>query len=115
MFCEGLAVDFFADLSISEKSTPEVFSPTKHHGSPCPAQRGAAAVSGSIFSAPPWIATSLLKLKSVGAVPVISRAPRVKVKSWIAHWMKTKSRFWKVTRFITWMQAHTIQARSPER
>ena len=30
-------------------------------------------------------ASSLLKLKSVAAVPVISRAPRLKVRSWIAH------------------------------
>jgi hypothetical protein len=30
-------------------------------------------------------AAQALKLKSVGAVPVISRAPRLKVNSWIAN------------------------------
>jgi hypothetical protein len=41
-------------------------------------------------------ASSWLKLKSVAAVPVMSRAPRLKVRSWIAHWIKTRMRLWKL-------------------
>src|ERR1700747_3461449 len=42
--------------------------------------------SKELYLRPPRGASSLLKLKSVGAVAVMGRAPRLKVKSWIAHW-----------------------------
>src|SRR5262249_50392582 len=60
-------------------------------------------------------ATAPSKLKSVGAFPVIRRAPRLNVRSWIAHWMKTSTRLWNWTRYITWMNAQTAQAGRPDR
>jgi hypothetical protein len=50
-----------------------------------PLQRGAPTVSASISGVLLYLATSLLKLKSVAAVPVMSRAPRLKVRSSMAH------------------------------
>ena len=50
-----------------------------------PLQRSAPTVSASISGVLLYLATSLLKLKSVAAVPVMSRAPRLKVRSSMAH------------------------------
>src|SRR5262249_5522534 len=60
-------------------------------------------------------ATASSKLKSVGALPVIRRAPRLNVRSWIAHWMKTSTRLWNSTRYMTWINAQTAQAGRPDR
>src|ERR1700722_14784721 len=72
-------------------------------------QRGAFAGSGLISE------SFLDKLKSVGAVPVINRAPRLNVRFWIAHWTKTRTRLRKVTKYIRWMKTQTSQAMKPER
>src|SRR5882724_8031862 len=42
--------------------------------------------------------SSLEKLKSVGTLPVINRAPRLNVRSCIAHCVKTRMRLWNETR-----------------
>src|SRR5882724_8893797 len=63
----------------------------------------------------PWEeAISLLKSKSVAAGPVISRAPRLNVRSWMAHWTKTRMRLRNSTMYIRWTNAQTSQAGNPE-
>ncbi len=52
-------------------------------------------------------------LTSVAAVPVMSRAPRLKVRSWIVYWIKTRIWLWTWTMCIRRMNAHTSHAASP--
>jgi hypothetical protein len=45
----------------------------------------------------------------------MSRDPRLKVTSWIAHFMKTVMRLWNSTMYARWMKAYTIHPGRPER
>ena len=38
--------------------------------------------------------------KSESAVPVISRAPRLNVRYWKPHWIKTRTRLWNCTKYM---------------
>src|SRR5439155_24953609 len=58
-------------------------------------------------------AISLLKSKSVGAEPVISRAPRLKVTSSMADSMNTVRRLRNCTMYIRWTSAQISQAGGP--
>src|SRR5258708_22945493 len=60
-------------------------------------------------------AISRSKLKSEAASPVMSREPRLKVRSWIAHLMNTTMRLWNWTMYIRWISAQMSQAGSPAR
>src|SRR6267143_1260350 len=59
--------------------------------------------------------TSRSKLKSEGVLPVMSREPRLKVRSWIAHFRKTTTRLWNWTRYMMWMSDQMSHAGSPAR
>src|SRR5712692_1477812 len=50
-----------------------------------------------------------------GRRPVISLEPRLKVRSWIAHFTKTTTRLWNWTRYMMWMSDQTSHAGSPAR
>src|SRR5712671_1789802 len=52
-------------------------------------------------------------LTSVAAVPVMARAQRLKVRSWIVYWIKTRIWLWNWTMCIRRMNAHTRHAASP--
>jgi len=41
---------------------------------------------------------------------VIRRAPRLNVRSWIAHWIKTRIRVWSVMRYKRWIKAQMSHA-----
>jgi hypothetical protein len=104
---------YLSGVEVSESSVlPAQFSRVQISAQLCAIAEGALS-PGALLSdkvkprsprhrflgAPPWGATFLLEVKSVEAVPVISRPPRLNVKSSNAHCMKTKNRFRKVTRF----------------
>src|SRR5712671_7867511 len=60
-------------------------------------------------------ATSRSKLKSEDARPVISLEPRLKVRSWMAHFRKTTTRLWYWTRYMMWISDQMSHAGSPAR